>query len=77
MRAIFFSRPKFHDLDIYQDVYRPMGYEDHCFVHVPGDPGTTVFVGFMRSGWPFDRKEKELLAMLQPHLSNGRRLALR
>jgi DNA-binding CsgD family transcriptional regulator len=72
----FYSKPAFHDLDIYQEVYRPMGYVDHCFVHVPTGPDTTVFVGFLRDGKPFEREEKELLEMLQPHLSNGRRLAL-
>lgn len=71
----FYSRPEFHDLDIYQEVYRPMGYTDHCFVHVPARSGTTVFIGFLRGGRPFGAEEKSLLAMLQPHLANGRNLA--
>ena len=71
----FYSRPTFHDLDIYQEVYRPMGYADHCFMHVPANAAETVFVGFLRSGRPFGAKEKALLEMLQPHLANGRRLA--
>jgi DNA-binding CsgD family transcriptional regulator len=72
----FYSKPAFHDMDIYQEVYRPMGYVDHCFVHVPTGPGTIVFVGFLRDGKPFENDEKDLLESLQPHLSNARKLAL-
>ncbi|HVE16930.1 MAG TPA: LuxR C-terminal-related transcriptional regulator, partial [Chthoniobacterales bacterium] len=72
----FYSKPAFHDLDIYQEVYRPMGYVDHCFMHIPTGPGTIVFVGFLRDGKPFDQGEKDLLEELQPHLSNARKLAL-
>ncbi len=72
----FYSDAAFRDLDIYSEVYRPMGYVDHCFAHVPSEPGTTVFVGFLRDGRPFDSKEKEWVRLLQPHLANGRKLAL-
>lgn len=71
----FYSKPAFHDLDIYSEVYRMMGYEDHCFMHIPSAPGAIVFVGFLRDGKPFGRAEKELLELLQPHLTNGRKLA--
>ncbi|MCW5832588.1 MAG: hypothetical protein KIS78_09280 [Labilithrix sp.] len=71
----FYSGPAFRDLDIYQEVYRPMRLVDHCFVHVPAGGGATVFVGLLRDGRPFDRGEKELLALIQPHLSHGRRMA--
>jgi DNA-binding CsgD family transcriptional regulator len=71
----FFSKPALHDLDIYQEVYRPMGYQDHCLVHVRTDPGSTVFVGFFRDNGFFSRDEKDLLELLQPHLANARRLA--
>ena len=71
----FYSGPTFRDLDIYQEVYRPMGLTDHCFMHVPTGPDSLVFVGFLRDGRPCDRAEKELLELVQPHLANGRRLA--
>jgi len=71
----FFSRAKFHDLDIYQEVHRPLGYEDHCFVHVPTEVGTTLFFGLFREGL-FSAADKELLELAQPHLANARRLAL-
>lgn len=71
----FFSRAKFHDLDIYQEVHRPLGYEDHCFVHVPTKTGTTLFFGLFREGL-FRAADKELLELAQPHLANARRLAI-
>jgi DNA-binding CsgD family transcriptional regulator len=71
----FYGQAAFRDLDIYQEVYRPMRFTDHCFVHVPSSAGSTVFVGFMRDGRPFDADEKALLAAIQPHLRNGRVLA--
>ncbi|WP_146649801.1 helix-turn-helix transcriptional regulator [Labilithrix luteola] len=71
----FYSRPAFCDLDIYQEVYRPMRLTDHCFMHVPTGPDEVVFVGFLRDGRPFDLAEKELFQLVQPHLSNGRKLA--
>lgn len=71
----FYSASAFRDMDIYGEVYRPMGYVDHCFVHVPSEAEKIVFVGFLRDGRAFDQKEKELARLLQPHLANGRQLA--
>jgi DNA-binding CsgD family transcriptional regulator len=71
----FFTRAEFHDLDIYQEVHRPLGYEDHCFVHVPTEPGTTLFFGLFREGL-FRAADKELLELGRPHLANARRLAM-
>jgi len=71
----FYSKPEFEDLDIFQEVYGPMGYSDHCLVNVPAGPDTTVYVGFFRDGGVFTAEEKELLELLQPHLVNARRLA--
>ncbi|MDX2088090.1 MAG: helix-turn-helix transcriptional regulator [Kofleriaceae bacterium] len=72
----FYSRPSLQDLDIYQEVYRPMGFADHCFVHVPAGPEEVVVHGFMRESKAFDQREKAVLEILQPHLANGRALAL-
>lgn len=71
----FYSQREFNDLDIAQEVYKPMRFVDHCFMHVPSVDGSTVFVGFMRDGRAFDASEKEVLAAVQPHLANGRVLA--
>ena len=47
-----------------------------CFVHVPTGPDVTLFFGLFRGGGRFRAREKELLALGQPHLANARRLAL-
>ena len=70
-----YGRRRFHDLDIYQEVHRPMGFSDHGFVHVPSGDGTNVFFGLFRAGGDFTPREKELLALAQPHLANLRGLA--
>jgi len=72
----FFSRPAFHDTEIYSEVYRPMGYRDHCFVNVPAGPQDAVFVGVFRDDSNFRDADKDVLQVLQPHLANARQLAL-
>lgn len=71
----FYTRSQFRDLDIYQEVHAPMGYDDHGFVHVPANSGVTVFFGVFRSGGIFHARDKEWLAIAQPHLANARRIA--
>lgn len=71
----FFSRPKLRDLDIFREVYAPMGYEDHCFVHVPTDENAAIFFGLFRDS-VFQEQDKKLLELAQPHLQDARRLAL-
>lgn len=70
------GRDGFERLDIHDEVYRPMRLTDHCFVNVPAGPRSVVFVGFLRDGRPFGEDELEQLRFVQPHLANGRRLAL-
>lgn len=71
-----YGAPGFRDLDIHHDVYRPMRLDDHCFMHVPADSRSTVFIGLLRDGRGFDDDELAVLARLQPHLANGRKLAM-
>ena len=71
----FYSRPQLHDLDIFSEVYRPLGYEDHCFMHVPTEDGLTLFFGMMRDR-PFHAEEREVLDLAQHHLMGAQRLAL-
>ncbi len=77
----FFTKPQLRDLDIYQEVHRPLGFDDHCFVHVPSMPGPdgaklNIFLGLFRGGADFSLRDKELLAQAQLHLANARHLAM-
>lgn len=70
----FFSRPHFHDLDVFHEVYSPLGYEDQCFVHVPTKENVTIYFGLFR-GSVFREHDKEVLTLAQSHLRDARRLA--
>lgn len=72
----YFTRRELRNLDLYQEVHAPMGFEDHCYVNVKGDPGISLYLGLFRAGGEFRSREKELLRLSQPHLANARNLAL-
>jgi DNA-binding CsgD family transcriptional regulator len=72
----FYTRTAFRDLDIYQEVNAPLGFDDQCYVNVPSDSGVHFFLGLFRAQIEFVARDKELLALAQPHLANVRRLAL-
>lgn len=71
----FYGRREFERLEIFDQVYRPMRYTDHCLVHVPARSRSHVFLGLLRDGRPFDEADKATLRELQPHLARGRELA--
>jgi DNA-binding CsgD family transcriptional regulator len=69
------GKSAFRDLDVYQEVHRPLGFDDHCFVHVPSRPGLNIFFGLFRERMDFDESDTEILALSQPLLASARRLA--
>lgn len=75
-RSDFYSRRQFRDLDIFDEVYRRIGIDDHCAVYVPGAQDEVAFFGLERmKGHDFTCEERELLALAQSHLGNARELA--
>jgi DNA-binding CsgD family transcriptional regulator len=75
-RSDFFSRREFRELDIFSEVYRRIGIDDHCAVYVPGAKDEVAFFGLERlKGHDFTAEERDLLAMAQSHLGNARELA--
>lgn len=75
-RSQFFSRRQFADLDIFQEVFRPFGIDNHCAVHVPIPPGETMFFGLERSGGSdFSSHDLIRLQLAQDHLANANALA--
>jgi len=74
-RSHFYSRREFADLDVYQEVFRPLGIDNHCAVHVPTRSGETMFFGLERSGGPdFSSGELSLLELAQAHLADAHAL---
>jgi len=74
-RSDCFTRREFKQLDVYREVYRLLGIDNHCAVHVPAGPGEIAFFGLERNGGPdFSREEREMLTLAQAHLGNAREL---
>lgn len=75
-RSDFFSRRQFRELDIYAEVYKRIGIDDHCAVFVPGAKDEVAFFGIERTkGHDFTAAERVLLELAQSHLGNARELA--
>ncbi len=75
-RSDFFSRREFRQTDIFAEVYKRLGIDDHCAVFVPGTAGEVCFFGLERyKGSDFSTAERELLQFAQQHLGNARELA--
>src|SRR5690606_36359892 len=74
-RSDFFSERQFSQLDIFEEVYRVLGIDNHCAVHVPTGPDEIAFLGIERKGGPdFSEEERALLRLAQSHLGNAREL---
>jgi DNA-binding CsgD family transcriptional regulator len=71
-RRQFFSRREFRNLDIYCEVFQPLGIDDHCAVYVPTQAGEVTFFGLERSGGAdFLPEELTLLEAAQAQLANA------
>lgn len=75
-RSHFFSPARFQNLDIYQEVYVPMGIDNHCALHVPTRKHETLFFFMERKGGPdYCERDLALLEMAQVQLANAYQLA--
>ncbi|MFH1500063.1 MAG: LuxR C-terminal-related transcriptional regulator [Verrucomicrobiota bacterium] len=71
-RSQFFSNRQFRDLDIYREVYQPLGIDNHCALHVPTGPDETLFFFLERRGGPdYSDGELALLTLAQDQLANA------
>lgn len=76
-RSDFYSRRQFRDLDVWRESFSLLGWQGHAAVHVPTDDAHVIFIGLERSGpVEYTERDRDLLALAQPHLANARRLAL-
>jgi len=75
-RSDFYSDREFRDLAMFEEVYKVLGIDNHCAVHVPSRLDEIAFFGLERSGGPdFTAEERELLRLTQRHLGAARDLA--
>ena len=75
-RSHFFSPRQFADLDVFQEVFRPLGIDNHCAFHVPTTPNERIFFGIERAGGPdFSADDLSVLQLAQVHLADAHALA--
>lgn len=75
-RHDFFGQTEFRNLDIYQEVYRPLGIDNHCAVHVPTCNGKIMFFGIERAAGPdYSPEELDVLQAAQKQLGAAHLLA--
>lgn len=75
-RSDFYSRRQFREVEVYQEAMAMMGWNNHCAVHVPTDGQEVLFISLERSGTvEYNERDRLILELAQPHLSNAHRLA--
>jgi DNA-binding CsgD family transcriptional regulator len=71
----FFSRREFHRSELYQHVFRPLGVEDTLRLWLDPQHGSSARLDFDRPRRDFRERDREVLNVLHPHLSQFRRTA--
>lgn len=75
-RRHFFREHEFKNLDIYQEVYKPLGIDNHCAVYVPTTTDRVMYFGIERVGKvDFSDSELDLLRAAQAQLTTAYALA--
>ena len=67
------SRQAFQRLEYFDQVHRPFGTADCFRVFLPAPQMMSRFLWFNQEHWGLKRRERELLALLRPHLVLWRR----
>lgn len=62
------SRRAAAQLDLYQHTLMPFGFADTAKLFLPAAPGEARFFFFDRRQWGLSDRDRELLALLRPHL---------
>lgn len=63
----FLSAREFHRLELYQDIYRPLGIQDQLAFGLPGEGIVAINLG--RQARTFTERDRELLELVRPHLA--------
>jgi DNA-binding CsgD family transcriptional regulator len=71
----FLSRPRFHDLGLYQEFFRRLDLEHQMSIRLPATPALMVVVNVNRSRCEFSPRERVLMELLRPHLAQAYRTA--
>jgi hypothetical protein len=71
----FLSRAELHALDLYREVFAPLGIEYQIGFSLPSRRPLQIGVGLGRYDHDFDDHERDLLNTLRPHLIHAYRRA--
>jgi len=69
----FLTRKAFVRLEVYQHICRPNDVADSLRLYLPPTRETARFFFFDKERWGFGARERDLLAILRPHLALWRR----
>ena len=64
----FLSIRELHELDLYRDVYKPLGAEDQLSFAVKVEPGFIIGIAFNRGERSFTEKDRLRLNLIRPHI---------
>jgi DNA-binding CsgD family transcriptional regulator len=62
---------RFRRLDLYQELYRPLGIADQITSNVAGPGRTTIGLAISRARWGFTERDRLILDLLHPYLGLG------
>jgi DNA-binding CsgD family transcriptional regulator len=66
------SRRAFRATELYRVVYGPMGVEYQMAVTLPAEPGAVLGIALNRDRRDFSERDRQMLALLRPHLAQLR-----
>jgi DNA-binding CsgD family transcriptional regulator len=64
----FLTQEAYHKLELYQDVYRPMGVEYQIAATIRLDPGHVTAFALSRQRTDYTERDRAILEILRPHL---------
>jgi DNA-binding CsgD family transcriptional regulator len=64
----FLSRDNFRRLGLFNELYKVLGVEDQIAVSLRPNQSVLVGLTLSRNGWRFNRRDREVLDRLRPHL---------
>jgi DNA-binding CsgD family transcriptional regulator len=69
----FLDRRAFHALELYRELYGPLGVEYQVAITLPSPPELVIGIALNRGATDFSERERLVLNVLRPHLAQAHR----